>query len=871
MSDPLGLIAIENGLVPSPLVDAAAAGNNSLDVAQRAAVIGEPIPIVFARRVGDYGGVLISPAATECRFVNDSKNTLTTSYHLVLGEGQMDSLQVRDVFQGPCRVGSFSQAYSIRAGTWAPGNYITDPSYGYSCWFGFTPDSFDIPPPSFTDEGGNYIRQFNSIAMTEVFSVSQLGAYPFVSSGLAGEVNYVWTQATLIPAFADAPEDVASYQVIVNGIYQVPNFRKLIKAVTYPVPQASTYCGTVGLYTGLSTLSYQITTGSGNDFWQKQVHCFIRGGMHVPRLVDGITGPSNNFADLWQWSLINISKQPASAIDTSRLTAAANFLNVNNLTCDIWLQESNNLEDFVASKAASFLLAQTRVNGQRGLRPLLPVNNDHTIKTTAIGWVFLFNEDYIIPETFEISFTPLADRLPFAVKVLWRQQLDDDFGIIRTSEVRYPGEAIDGPFEQHDLSAFCTRESHAVKVGAYIRARRRWVTHTASWTTRAEDFNTTLVQGDIVRVRLDRIVSANSSKAHDYLYQVDRITVTQAGDVQIQATHFPIDSQGRSLVALDVVNTVGNGILLSSNRTGVSCDLNSSTDTSVPASTSTAGASLDDDVNAGGENGGQAMEGTPEESPGTGPDTTGQNPTDLLDATPIDSLQRDPDTCQFIEPTCTSGRWIIGALDRNGDPIPNTTRIFSGNTGLPMDMNWNYKEITYECLSTSQLSPTTSVTTDTCTPANPPAFNRNNYTYFRIRIYRWSTGLEDHRQDFYATDPISGTQWFTTSEWNNIELIVANTSAAQGGDGLAGIIVQGGGLWNLEGRAYDAGGNGGFCGIYRFRGQTSSGTTLSIQNSFTVTWDNVAPGVYPLDSACSSYFEFSNNQSTILATRTNAA
>jgi hypothetical protein len=524
VSDPLGLIAIENGMVPAPLVDAGAEGNNPLDVAQRAAVIGEPIPIVFGRRVGDYGGVLISPAATECRFTNDAANSLTTSYHLVLGEGQMDSLQVRDVFQGPCRVGSFSQAYSIRAGTWTPGNYITDPSY-----------------------------------------------------------------------------------------------------------EASAYCGTIGTYTGLSTLSYQITTGSGNDFWQKQVHCFVRGGMHVPRLLDGITGPSNMFADLWQWSLLNISKQPASAIDTSRLTAAANFLNVNNLTCDIWLQESSNLEDFAASKASSFLLGQTRVNGQRGLRPLLPVNNDHTIKTTAVNWSFLFNEDYIIPETFEITFTSLVDRLPFAVKVLWRQQLEDDFGIIRTSEVRYPGEAIDGPYEQHDLSAFCTRESHAVKVGAYIRARRRWVTHTASWTTRAESFNTTLVQGDIVRVRLDRIVSANSSKAHDYLYQVDRITETQAGDVKVEATHFPIDSQGRSLVALDVANTVGNGILFSSNRTGVSCDLNSSTDTTVPASTSTDGTDLDSDVEAGGPNGGQAVEGTPQESTGTGPDTTAENPTDNMD------------------------------------------------------------------------------------------------------------------------------------------------------------------------------------------------------------------------------------------------
>jgi hypothetical protein len=75
---------------------------------------------------------------------------------------------------------------------------------------------------------------------------------------------------------------------------------------------------------------------------------------------------------------------------------------------------------------------------------------------------------------------------------------------------------------------------------------------------------------------------------HDYLYQVERITKTLAGDVSYEATHFPIDDQGRSLIALDVAAAVGTGIILPSGRTGVSCDVNSSSDNTIPAETFTA-------------------------------------------------------------------------------------------------------------------------------------------------------------------------------------------------------------------------------------------------------------------------------------------
>jgi hypothetical protein len=171
--------------------------------------------------------------------------------------------------------------------------------------------------------------------------------------------------------------------------------------------------------------------------------------------------------------------------------------------------------------------------------------------------------------------------------MIWRQQLESDIGIIRTAEVRYSGTAETGPYESHDLSTFCTNEDHAVKVGAYILAKRLYTTHTIRFAARPQEHNTLITAGDIIRVRLERDNTTYANSVHDYLYQVERITKTLAGDVSYEATHFPIDDQGRSLIALDVAAAVGTGIILPSGRTGVSCDVNSSSDNTIPAETFT--------------------------------------------------------------------------------------------------------------------------------------------------------------------------------------------------------------------------------------------------------------------------------------------
>ena len=482
-SDPLAFLIAQGGIVGTPLIKGGASGAENLDTQQRGAVIGEPIPIVFCRRVSGVGGVLISPVATEARFTDDASSNITASYHLVLSEGQIDSIQVRDVFQRSCRVGSFSQTYNRRAGTFVAGNFIDN----------------------------------------------------------------------------------------------TPNL------------EAPSYCGTSGTYDGLSTLAFTVTIPAGFDQWNRQVHCFIRGGIYVPRLLDSITGPSNNVADLLLYLLRNSSKVPEEQIDTTSSLAAATFTNANGFWFNGVVSKSTNLRNWVGDTLPYFLLRQTRIGGKEALKPLVPTNNDGTIKTTAVSWAFTFTEEHVIPNSFSISYTPLADRKPFCATVLWRQQDDLGIPVMRTAEVRYTGTAEDGPYEQHDLSGFCSSENHAVKIGAYIISKRRNVSHRLQISVRPDAFNETLGSGDLVRVRLERVTSTGPASLHDYLYEVDRIGKSITGEIRLELTHFPVDASLASVVAQEVAAAVGGGLLLPTGLTGVTCDVNSSSDTSVPAETFTDG------------------------------------------------------------------------------------------------------------------------------------------------------------------------------------------------------------------------------------------------------------------------------------------
>lgn len=488
-SDPLALLALQTA-VGTPAQELAATGTSVLDTPQVAAKLGEAVPVVFGRRRNGSGGVLISPRATEASFANDqTTNAVTAFYHLVLSEGLIDRIERRDVYQGQCRVGFYSQTHNRRAGTWDPGNFIVPVS------------GFDAP---------------------------------------------------------DCPQ----------------------------------YCGSVGNYPDISTLSFGITVANGDDSWRRQVHCFIRGGMYVQRLYDNVYGPSDNFCDLLRWGMLRTGKIPSTLIDVTSLTLSASFLERYGLTFNAELKESSNIPDFIAQWARYFLLRETNTNGKKGVRPVLPVTATGELITTAITPVYTFTDDVIMPNSFEANYTPLSDRLPFVAQVMWRQHPDGhDVDTIRTAEVRYLGQALDGPYESHDLSLFCTSELHAVRVGAYIISRRQLSTHTARLVARPQIHSKIINQGDIVRVRVKRETQSSPAAYHDWLYQVERISKTLAGDVSYELSHFPVDNLGRSLITLDVLAVQPTGIILPNNRTGPGCDLFGPDDRTLPSDTGRTGIS----------------------------------------------------------------------------------------------------------------------------------------------------------------------------------------------------------------------------------------------------------------------------------------
>jgi phage tail protein X len=519
----LGLAAAQTGKLPPPANAAAAAGNSPLNVPQAAMVVGEPISVIWGRRRGNVGGVLVFPRATEARFENTS-TTVTSRYHMVIGDGRIPDIQRRDVRLGECRIGTFSQNYNQRAGTFVPGNFATAQT-GYS-W----------TPTNFTGGGGNY--------------------------------------------------------------------------------------------QGLSTFEAGATFTGGSDDWKTGWNIFLRGGTIVERgrLLDSTVDSSDNIADLVLWALQRSGRVPDALIDLASLTAAARFCEANGLWCNGEFNASGNLGDWLIRILPDFLLRETKVGGKFGLRPLLPTNTDGTINTSAITPEWLLTEAAIVPDSYQVEYAEASSRRPVPMAMLWRQQHDDsDVPIVRTLTVGDPNAA--GPPEQHDLSQFATSENHPAKVGAYLYARRTLSTHTATVRLKAGNQTGAIVEGNIVQVYLQVITSREPASVINRYYVVESIGHSLAGEETLSLSHFPVNSSGQSLIALAVAAAVGTGTILSSNRTGGSCDLaGASTSTTVP-SKSTSGTPIASQGSGGSywATGGQFLDplgdaGAPSDSP---PDPAG--------------------------------------------------------------------------------------------------------------------------------------------------------------------------------------------------------------------------------------------------------
>ncbi len=477
--DPLSLLPYQAGISGDGLKDEAAQGETSLDRRQKGLTIGEPIPIVFARRVtvgsSEVGGVFVAPGASSGSFINNSiTNALIVNFQLVLTQGEVGDIATNAIYQRTCRVGGFKRSYGSRASAWTPLATITAVS-------GKTP----------------------------------------------------WRN---IPS----------------------------------------YCGTDGVFDDLTVLSYTNTFDDGDTSWDRQIFVFIENGLKVTRILDSQVGSSNNFIDLAIYLIKQSNRLNNDLIDTTSMTASANFLETNSFLCNGVVDVSENLDDFLIKTGNQFLLRKSEKDGKICFKPRLPVNANHTINVNKITPVFGFNEDHILDGSFEIEYIPIAERQDALAIVIWRQQNDNEIGIMRTSEIKQTG--VTNPvIIQYDLSKWCCSETHALKFGAFQIARKRYISHSLRIAVRPSTFNSTLALGDIVRVKLRRETNSGTVDYHDYLYEIERIVKETTGVIELSLIHFPVDSNQKSIVAQAVESVSPTNTVVATGRNDLTCHVNTST------------------------------------------------------------------------------------------------------------------------------------------------------------------------------------------------------------------------------------------------------------------------------------------------------
>jgi hypothetical protein len=330
---------------------------------------------------------------------------------------------------------------------------------------------------------------------------------------------------------------------------------------SYQLPRFPAICGGGGAYRGLTTLEYRVETLPGTEDWRIGANVFIRDGMQIDRgrIVDSVVGPSDNVVDLIRWQLDQSGLVPADMIDTDSLAIAARFTDLYQLLFNGEIRDAEDLPAWLERTLPYFLLRETEAGGRFGLRPLLPLKSNYTINTDPLTPKWVFSELNIVPGSFKDNWYDPASRRAKRYLLSWRQQASEtDIPFSRSLEY--------GPFgaeiEQHEMAPFATTEIHCARVGAYLHGRRTLSSHTVSLTLQPGFYSGAIVEGDIVALNVTIRPNTEAPGVFRYWYQVDGLSRDREGAESLQLSHFPVDVDGRSLLAMLVASASGPGLLL---------------------------------------------------------------------------------------------------------------------------------------------------------------------------------------------------------------------------------------------------------------------------------------------------------------------
>lgn len=561
---------------------------------QRVIGIGNSIPLVFCRYADGIGGAWVTPPAGRYGTTENSRDGDSFAFGLVISDGQIGSIAATDIYKGAQRLDKF-------AGYGSTFKYGGMPESGYDYTIKFVaPGDPAIPgtpgywTPSSGTQSWNWEMQEDgrvrsaSVARCTQASISYNydGANTWgiavrvtvyvngslvaqsASPGSWGSSTRPWTwSGTFGVGTLEVRSEAYNNSFIgSNGRPQNTHILTIsyqnqvwnegkpeIPATPDEVSNLPLFPGSGGNYAGMSCLAAKgrYAPGGASGTFRQQIRCFVREGLHVTRVLGG-SGPSNLYPDLVYYLLGEATRAGTRLVDMPSFQAAAQFCNAQSLFFNGVMGKSVNLREYLGRVSPLFLLGFVQDQGKYYLKPLLPLTSNHQISSSTVPITHRFTKDEIVVGSYRKDYVDSSKREPFCALMTWRSQQEAVFGVSKSTEVRYKGEAVDGPYEQYDMEEFCTTQEHAVLVGRFILAGRKYSSHLV--TFQAIKNIPRLGPLDFIEVEWAVDTTLGGFNSGIETYQVQTITESAEGLFSITAAHFPVNSDGQSLIGRDTVS-----------------------------------------------------------------------------------------------------------------------------------------------------------------------------------------------------------------------------------------------------------------------------------------------------------------------------
>ena len=303
----------------------------------------------------------------------------------------------------------------------------------------------------------------------------------------------------------------------------------------------------------------------------KQLYIFYDQGVKVDLYSAGLSGSnytnaaSNQFIDLAMY-LFKIYKKIdgnntatiVAPVELSNLQSLSTFCTNNSMFFNGIISKAVNIIDFITQTSPYYFLSFLSVGGKFQFAPLLPVNSSNQIDTTALTPTMTFTEANIIQGSFQKGYLNVEERRDFIANCVYTNCIPTDVARRKTVSVKFTASALDSPTEQYDMSDFCTDVNHAILYAKYELAVRKHSTHNISFATTL--ITNTLIPTNIIKLQLQRKNSVGDDRTEIEYYQVTSISYDNNGVSNIEAAHFPLNSNNIAEISNEI--TTGSFTIL---------------------------------------------------------------------------------------------------------------------------------------------------------------------------------------------------------------------------------------------------------------------------------------------------------------------